>query len=286
MDRTMIEQFVTFAKAEIAHGGPEPELAPIVWLTRDSTDIEKVWAAGVYCSHHCVPSAMVVWRTWRPEQLVGESSDFTRGCLHEWLSEHWNVLPVRNEMRSHRMLEKRAQCLHDFAEYTLSERWRTGTYDDVWDDSINSVKYYGRYVAIKYMEFLRRMVRPDLILTDVRIAAGAWSVREGLALLFPQTIPWMTDRSDNKPDTVTSVETWANVLRLDLKEKFGVELSHFDAQVLLCEFKQMTRGTFYAGKSHNEEYDFAKLVEQDFDIPEFWAARQALFPASALKEMS
>jgi hypothetical protein len=57
---SLITDFAEFAMHERSHGGPEPELTPIVWLTRDSTPIEKVWAAGVYCAHHCVPSAMVV----------------------------------------------------------------------------------------------------------------------------------------------------------------------------------------------------------------------------------
>ena len=287
MDTQRFAEFAAFAKEEIAHGGPEPELAPIVWLTRDQTPIEKVWAAGVYCSHHCVPSAMVVWRQWRPEQLIGESSDYTRGCLHEWLAEHWDALPVRNEMRSHRMIDKRAKCLADFALYAVQESWADPRmkYDEIWKDSINRVKYFGRYVAIKYMEFLRRMVRPDLILTDVRIADGAWSVRNGLALIYPETNPWMSDRDDNREETISKAEHQADLLIRDVHEQFGLTLSYFDAQVLLCEFKQMSRGTFYPGKSHDEEYDFAKRVETHFSIPEFWEARKTLFPSSVLKEL-
>jgi len=275
----MIEEFVKFAKEEIAHGGPEPELAPIVWLTKDWSDVDKVWAAGVYCSHHVVPSTVAILQHFPKPQPVIENE----AVLAEFLIDHWHALPVRNEMRSHRMPEKRLKCLFDFAVYALEERWRHGNYDDVWNDSIASVKYFGRYVAIKYMEFLRRMVRPDLILGDVR-AHQAWSVREGLSLLFPETESWMSDREDNTDETIEKVESRATALIEDLKHH-DVNLSHFDAQVLLCEFKQMTRGTFYAGKSHDEEYDFAKRVETHFQIPEFWEARKALFPHHILKEL-
>jgi hypothetical protein len=280
----VIDEFITFAKREIACGGPEPEIEPIVYLTRNQTEVEKVWAAGVYCSHHCVPSAMVVWKQWRPEQLVGESNDYSRGCLEEWLAEHWDALPVRNEMRSHRMIEKRARCLADFAQYAVGETWRVGDYDEVWDDSIGSVKYFGRYVAIKYMEFLRRMVRPELILTDVRIASGAWSVREGLAKLFPSHEAILANRSDNSHKAIDLAEACANELIIECVKR-DLILSHFDTQVLLCEFKQWQRGTFYPGASHDEEMEFAKRVEADFSIPEFWEIRRTIFPTTVLGEI-
>jgi hypothetical protein len=274
----MIQQFVDFAQREIACGGPEPELAPIVWLTQSASDIEKVWAAGVYCSHHCVSSAMIVYQQWRPNDVLDREHDF-----HAWLTQHWNALPVRNEMRSHRMVDKRLKCLQDFATYTLGESWRTGTYDDVWSDSIRRVKYFGRYVAIKYLEFLRRMVRPSLVLTDVR-ARSAWSVREGLGMLYPYAVPGLTNRADNGADTVAAVEALANRMLAQLDEDYHLRLSHFDLQVLLCEFKQWKNGSFYPGVSHDEEMEFATLVEQDFRVPEFWTARQILFPKSVLGE--
>lgn len=275
----MIAEFADFARREIADGGPEPELAPIVWLTRDSSDVEKVWAAGVYCSHHCVPSAMVVWKHWRPEQVV-DSED----KVEEWLRQHWDALPVRNEMRSHRMPTKRAICLRDFARYALDETWRIGDYDEVWADSIGSVKYFGRYVAIKYMEFLRRMVRPDLILTDVRIASGAWSVREGLANLYPDEADVLANRDDNSYSVIQLAERRANDLLFRLQREHDLTLSHFDVQVLLCEHKQHLRGTFFPGKSHIEEAEFAERVETQFSIPEFWEARRILFPKIAAND--
>jgi hypothetical protein len=160
--------------------------------------------------------------------------------------------------------------LQDFAAYTLGGTWRGGDYDEVWVDSTQSVKYFGRYVAIKYLELLRRMVRPELELQDVRIASGAWSVREGLSLIYPQTLPWMADRTDNANSTIRAAETWATTLQI---------------QVLLCEFKQWTNGTFYPGVSHDEELEFARRVETQFAIPEFWEARKALFPESVLGEV-
>lgn len=280
----MLKEFAEFAKKEIAEGGPEPELAPIVHLVRNRTDVDKVWAAGVYCSHHCVPSAMALLQAFpTPEEALEQEGKILEG----FLADNWDYLPVRNEMRSHRMIEKRLQCLLDFADYSLRGIWhpnKSTSYAEVWTDSIGSVKYFGRYVAVKYLEFLRRMVNPALVCPDIRAKHG-WSPRAALAAIYPETEPWMSNRYLNDDLTISKVEFYADKLISDLIEQHQLTISHFDAQVLLCEFKQFTHGTFYPGVSHDEEMDFGLIVEQRFNIPEFWEIRKELFPASALGEI-
>jgi len=273
-------QFEEFCTAETATGGPDPQIALITHLAKDKSDVEKVWLAGCYGAHHCVPSAYMVWKTFRPEEVIEDYS-----ALETWLTEKWQYLPVRPEMRSHRMVEKRADCLYDFANFALGRSWANeGTYEQMWYHSQQEVRYYGRYMAIKFLEMMRRSVAPWLQMPDMR-AKDAWSPRIALSLLFPDH-PILANRELKSRDIDTLVDECAERAILRLKGS-GITVDFFQIQVMLCEYREMLVGGYYAGASHDEELDYMRLARGGgVNFQEVLDARQAIFPKWALGEIN
>lgn len=276
------DTFAEFVETETKVFGPDCQLKLLVALGASQDDVERVWLNGCYGAHHCVPSAYAIWARFRAKDIVGDP--YVAEDLYEFLSANWDALPVRPEMRSHRMIEKRWTCLVDFARYAMSHRWQNGTYEEVWDDSIKQVKYYSRYMAIKYLELLRMTVRPDLKLGDLR-ARNAWSPRIGLALLFPGKIgDTVGDREDNSDYAIDLAEECALEVLEELYDVYGITITHFQLQVLLCNFREMLVGGFYPRAGHDEEMDYLKLAEKLPYTKDVWEMRAKLFPHHLLGE--
>jgi len=260
--------------------GPDCQLHLLLSLAPEASDVERVWLAGTYGAHHCVPSAWAVWQAFRPAEVVREP-----GKLFEWLQENWTALPVRPEMRSHRMVAKRHQCLYDFAVYALGESWRTGTYQEVWEDAIESVKYMGRYMNIKYMELLRRIARPDMVLSDMR-AKNGWSPRIALGLFFPSEIAnIIADKKNNTQEAINLTEKCATEVIQHLAER-GITVSYFQLQVVMCNMREALLGTFYPAAGMDEEMDYIKIAETKFDMSHVWETRKRIFPHQYLGELN
>lgn len=272
--------FTDFVKAETTAGGPDCQLNLLIHLTcPDVSDVEKVWLAGCYGSHHCVPSAYAVWREFRPVEVAKDPSR-----LFSWLQDNWTALPVRPEMRSHRMVAKRHQCLHDFAVYSLGESWKTGSYEYTWAESIDSVKYYSRYMAIKYLELLHRIARPDMILHDMR-AKNAWSPRIAIGLLWPEVADVVADKNNNTKEAIELAEKYATKTIQRLAEQ-DVLISYFQLQVLSCNYREALVGGFYDGCGHDEEMDYIKVAETKFDMQHVWDTRKRIFKPQYLGELN
>jgi len=183
-------------------------------------------------------------------------------------------------------LEKRTRCLVDFAKYALSEKWREKDYDTVWVSSISNVKFYARYMAIKFLEYLGRTVNTDLILTDLR-AGGAWSPRRTLSWLYPD-IKSLADKDDNSRNALDTVEYYALLARTKL-EAFGVKVNFFQLQVMLCEFREALVGGYYPGASLDEELDYIAIAHKNprpgFNTKPILEARKELFAHEHLGEV-
>jgi hypothetical protein len=271
-----------FIKTEINSYGPDCQLKLLVALGEGRSPVERIWLNGCYAAHHCVPSAYALWREFPYPHLLAQSSK-EQDRLEDWLEENWTALPVRPEMRSHRMVVKRKACIVDFAKYAISETWRQGVYEDIWSESISAVRYYNRYMAIKYLELKRMVARPDIVLTDMR-AKSAWSPRIGLALLFPNVGHIIGDREDNSAYAIELTEDYALECLDTLSTEYGLTISHFQLQVLLCNFREMLVGGFYPRAGHDEEMDYIKLAEKKFDMTPVWEARSRIFNNKLLGE--
>lgn len=283
--------FRRYARGEMNAGGPDCQFPLMIELARrhfhehkhlGRPDAAWVWLAGCYCSNHCVPSAFEIWRRFPADQVAEDPSRLLR-----FIEKYTKALPMRTEMRSHRDPMKRVRCLQDFAKYTLSSRWsrRQGmTYDELFEDSQEQVKYFGRYMAIKFLELLRRTVRPDVVSYDIR-AKHAWSPRVTLALLFPKHHDLLLDRSDNRPETIELVERLATKVKRYLNEQM-LGASYFDTQVLLCNYKQAVYGRSYPGHGHDEDLIHTDQFETEFQGAPIWRARVRIFPREYLGEHS
>lgn len=276
--------FAEFCRQELATGGPDPQVALMVELSKDTHPQEKMWLAGCYCSHHTVPSAYVVWKHFRPEHVIADETE-----LREFLAKHWDWLPVRPEMRSHRMIEKRLQCLRDFARFAV-HKWDLMPaldYNEAWKLSIDSVKYFARYMAIKYLEILHRMDILQWGLTDMR-AKSAWSPRIALGMLYPEVNHIIADKGNNTHEAVRITELHANRAVHEMRKR-GVPVSFFQIQVLMCEFREALVGGYYPGASHDEELDYIRIAQEAFGpetIKPIFDARRQIFPHSVLGELN
>lgn len=276
------DTWAEFVKTETGVYGPDCQLKLLVGLGEDYPPVERMWLNGCYAAHHCVPSAYALWCEFPHPGILATNRE-EQNRLYDWLEDHWDALPVRPEMRSHRMVEKRHACIVDFAKYAISETWREGDYETLWHHSIKSVRYYNRYMAIKYLELKRMVVRPDLILKDMRAKHG-WSPRIGLALLFPKEGVIIGDREDNSQYAIDLTEEMAIECLEVLRDEYGITISHFQLQVLLCNFREMLVGGFYPRAGHDEEMDYIKVAEKKFDMTPIWDKRAEMFPHELLGE--
>lgn len=275
--------FRKFIRAEQAVGGPDCQFELMIkhaehFASDPIPRSDMMWLIGCYGAHHCAMPAYEIWKKFRARDVILKPK-----LLRSFLKEHWKALPVRREMRSHRMLDKRWTCLVDFAKYTKSGRWKTGTFEETWEDSQKSVKYYGRYMSIKVLELMHRTIRPDMPSIDTR-AAHAWSPRAAMALLYPKHAEWMGDRKRNDPETVNRVEKYA----IDIHEHLtahDIHVSLFELQGLLCNYKEMLYGRFYPGAGHDEELDYLRDFGQDFDTRPWFESRKRIFKHKYLGEI-
>jgi hypothetical protein len=276
--------FTEFVRRELAAGGPDPQIATLQEICRSRPLDERMWLIGCYGAHHCVPSAVMVWSHWSCARAQKRPEAFTR-----WLERYWRALPVRPEMRSHRMLEKRAACLLDFAH--LASQWDPHgfeTYEDAWSGSQADVRYYGRYMAIKVIEMMRRFAgAKHLVLQDMR-AKGGWSPRRCLAYLWDkQGDPVLMERGDESPAALRVVEEFFAATRQRLHGD-GVRVSCFQLQVLLCEFREAMDGSYYSGASLDEELMYIEQACTQFprqSMRSIFRARRVLFNRKMLGEI-
>lgn len=270
--------FESFIIEELKAHGPDPQLQLLLELAPDVSDVEKMWLIGTYCAHHCVASAWAVYLNFRPDQVLKDPNSLLR-----FLERNWAALPVRQEMHSHRMLEKRWACLIDAAIYATGKSWQNGSYEKIWNDFIESVSFFNRYLCIKAIEMMRRTVRPDLILSDIRAQKG-WSPRAMIALLYPEVADTVGNKRNNSFETVWYAEEYATRIRERLKLR-GIELSYYQLQVLLCNSKQMIEGRVAPGSGIEAELNFIRTAEKNFTMSHVYDTRKRIYDHRYLSEV-
>ena len=282
----VFDEFEEFIRDELASGGPDPQIPTILALAAPELvapytaegQQERVWMAGCYCSHHCVPSAYAVYTSWTPEMVLERP-----GYFKNWLKDNWDYLPVRPEMRSHRMLEKRHECLSDFA-WLATQHETLKSIEDfeiAYQYVIANVKYFGRYMAIKFMEIGRQGGFLSVKMPDMR-ARGGWSPRMAMSMLYPDDTQ-LADRNDSSKSGDELMEQRSLETLAELRHR-GIDLNFFQLQVLLCEFKEFVQETYYPGASLDEEIDYIKKAERRFNMAGVWEVRSELFKPEYLGE--
>lgn len=277
------ELFQRFATAELASGGPDPQVRLTATATRDMAWQRAAVAAGWFVVPYTVGAAAALW--------AGNLWDYDEETLRRWLVTHADGLPTRRERRS-----VWGESKHKFARSLVS--WREWVYNFLTSlpnagfqsyaglyTSINDeVAYFGRYATMKVIEVLFQAGLTQLGQSDIR-AQGAKYPRKTLALLWPEHEATLNVRGDPAP-TVQLAER----LAVDVRDQaLGYLPSMFQVETLLCNYRQSLDGK-YPGRSHDRELAHWVRAERYWGrdyllraLP-FYDLRWQLFPHEHLGE--
>jgi hypothetical protein len=106
-----------------------------------------------------------------------------------------------------------------------------------------------------------------------------------LALLYPEDSEKLN--GDDRPEHLALANARAEDAGRELAER-GIELTRYNLQVLLCDFKQCYIGRRqFPGRSQDSELEYeAKIAPHWGPDPTMRNARKELFPKQALGELS
>lgn len=281
--------FPEFVKLEIASGGPDPQIPLVAEMSKDCSEAEKIWRAGCYICVYNVPFAEILWQNISWERVL--TMDVID--IHKWLSDNWKGIITRVERRSVRKPEWMAQFLLEYRNWALSVlpearklfygRLIYENYLNIWD-SCQNVKYLGRYVALKLLEFYKTHLGFPIKEPDIR-PKGGWSPRTTLADLYPEyATPLLGGESAQE---LHIVNTTVAQLKNDLREKFNLTPTLFQLQVLLCEYRESySSQKQYPGRSHDSELGYWNKAQAHWKHKsEMFAARKRIFPEFHLGEL-
>lgn len=230
-------EFQAFADAEIASGGPDPQVCLTARATEPYEDREAARMAGLFVSAYTCGGGTALWMT-----------DHRGEDLQSFLVEHTEGIPTRRERRVIWSTNKRKMTLNieswiDFAEKLPQHR--SLSYPELYDTIHKEVLYFGRYATMKVIEVLYDRHLIDNTQSDIR-PRGAKFPRRTLGLLFPEHAHRLTS-SYNDEDTIQLVNRCAAAV----KDRSGIE-TWFDLETLLCNYRQSLNGK-YPGRSHDRE---------------------------------
>lgn len=282
------DRFVDFTRFKGEVGEPSPHLAVAGWLMAPLSLTErKLWLLGLYAATYCLPTAQVLWALKTPEQALD------RDGMQDWLTAKWPGIVTRTERRCVRTPRQMAECLESYARWMADDfpaltqlRGETPeNYDKVWK-SVDKIKYFGRYINIRFVEGLRRYFRIPARLYDIR-SIGGWSPKRALCYLYPQHVKALLT------DTPAG-NTLTDQLAHDLLDRVKAILPKVDPYVLAamtCEYKAAYENNKqYPGWTIDQEpllYDkvfnyWGDVIDKEL----LWAARKALFPPQVLGELN
>lgn len=288
-------KFVEFTKFKQQVGEPSPHLAIVGHMMKGRSLDERLWMLGCYAATYCLPTAQVFW-TLIPVDKVRQMGP---GRLEDWLTQNWKGVVTRTERRCVRSPKNMRECLWSYAEWMSNEqpsliwfgkqkaftKYSREDYDDTWE-SVEQVKFFGRYIAIRFIEGLRRYFNVPAMLYDIR-SIGGWSPKRALCYLYPQHTTALL-RDDKEGNILT------DRLASELLDRVKVQLPAINEYVLaamLCEYKAAFENyKQYPGWTIDQEpllYDKALAYwKNDIDTTLLWKARKALFPPEVLGELN
>jgi len=288
---TATKLFWDFVKYDRMTGGPDTHLDMIAHMSKDMDWQDGLWLAGCYVAVYNVPTGYRLW----------EALPWSRMSL-PWLEEHsqiakfveanWSGLSFRRERRAVRSIPKLIRHLESYARWLTTNApyyfdvdrldHRLGAearYQQIWDNLDASVWGLGRYALMKLLETFTRQAYVPLSLPDIRPIGGD-SPREQLSELYsdPSLQRGNTDRQ------LAAVAEKVGHLRWSGRNQ-GIDITMFQAEVYLCEFKQATKYNQYPGRALDSEFGhYTKTAEYFGEWPDFFRIRKELYPSWALGE--
>jgi hypothetical protein len=276
------ELFVDFCRAELASGGPDPQVTLVGRAVRERTDltpVEQAVMCGLFVTPYTVGAGAVLWHL-RSTGVTDWAS---------FLIEHKDGFPMRRERRSiwgddRRKLMESVVSWIDWC-YTVLPEADGCTYDELYTSISKQAKYFGRYATMKVIETMYQAglrVPPQ----DSIVAKGAKYPRKMLAMLFPDHAEQMNSKA-NDAETIKL----ANALAVQAAYLTGCEMTWFQLETLLCNARQAHDGK-YPGRSHDRELAHWRKANGYFrerglnlrDVVPFYRLRRELFPLPYLGE--
>jgi hypothetical protein len=272
-----LQKFEEFVKYKQAVGEPSPHMTLAGWLCQDPDEPvpleEVIWRAGLYGAPYSVLTSEAIWSFW-PWEDSGFHVRRERRMVHE---------PGR---MIHCLQSWRTWCLSGEPERLLNVQQIMSPQEayDAWYGSIEGVMYFGRYITIRVVEFMRRYAGAKAELYDVRSIGGESPVR-CLSLLFPEyEEELLVQKSAAAADSI------ANDLLDGLQDTMPA-VGHYVLAALLCEYRVAyeNRGQ-YPGRTIDQELEYLNGPKgaywADLYDTALWSARQATIPNEALGELN
>jgi hypothetical protein len=265
-------------------GGTTPHVSMTVTsMDRLDDPLEKLWFAGCYALTYNWPTAERIWLEWRP-------GEFEQGAFLRWAEDNWAGIGLRKErkavFRKPFFAESAASYLA-FSRDLLSRDSLPASYADAFLAFNGGCRYMGRYIAIRWLEVMRRAFGTSWTMTDVR-SDGGEHPRKALALIYPGDAAALL--GGNSRREVAIADRCADACLLDLHTEFGITTDYYQLQSLLCEYKQSVLGQKqYPGKSIDTEMGyFDKIYAYWGDAArvdsDFYSVREECFPSWSLGE--
>lgn len=271
-----------FVKGVQLSGGTTPHVSMTVEsMSRISDPREKLWFAGCYALTYNWPTAERIFLEWRPE-------DFNQVDFFLWAEEHWAGICLRKERKAVFRKPFFAESLASYLTFADNLSWPE-SYQDAAHEFETGCRYMGRYIAIRWLEVIRRAFNTDWVMPDIH-SDGGQHPRKALALIYPEDAGALLGGNTSRDLRVS--DQAADRCLLELNLEYGVETDYYTLQSLLCEYKQSILGRKqYPGKSIDTEMDYFRKVysywgsEREKEST-FYSVREACFPRWSLGEVA
>lgn len=273
------QSFASFCQQELAAGGPDPQVKLVAARTSGMSAEDAAFFVGCFVGPYTCGASGPLYHHLR--QLDSPA-------WQEFIFRHWEGLPIRRERRAikQRTGEKLTTCIASWEAWSLNElpQIRHASYVDLYDSVRQHVKYFGRYAAMKALEtcYQRGLITNS---QDSICADGAKYPLKIVAALFPDYADIVTSGS-SRP----SVLTLCDQLSAEAKNGIGIDMSWYDFETLLCNYRQALGGK-YPGRSHDRELAHFRTAEEYWGEEQaqewfpFYELRAQLFPHEYLGEL-
>jgi hypothetical protein len=282
------DKLTEFTEFKQAIGEPSPHLTVVGYLCKNLPVMDRVWLIGCYAATYCLPTAQVIFNSWKYQDIRDHPDKFKN-----WLTENWKGIVTRTERRAVRSVPKFYQCITTYIDWMETEFPRlqklrgldpVAMYDTVWDSVTKNIYSFGRYISIRMIEGLRRYCDIPAQLYDLR-SIGGWSPKKCLCYLYPDDASTML-KDDALGNKITN-EIFENLL-MQMRD-YLPKLDYYVLAAMLCEYKGAYENRHqYVGWTIDQEpllYD--KIIAywgNTIDTHALWEARTASFPIQVLGE--
>lgn len=268
LDFEMLEDFVKFAKAEVAANDVEPwaEMFRVVYQEKLMPQEEAIWLTTLYNTHDRVDSALGVHGRWpTPHHWA---ADPNREEARQW--------PCAQERRNLHggKVNRRHQGYVDLLGDRSQLEWLWDPIDVIGSNGDNfreltkhllQIWGVGRQAAFEWAEFAGKCFSLPVDAADGQLYDSS-GPRESIEALY----------NGGERMKAEELDAAADHLRNYLAS-YGVDVPFVDLETLVCDFKVMRKGGYFVGRhitALKGEIAGNELLEYAFNkvIPAEWAA--------------